>query len=76
MIADEFGEDDFFAGSEIQSQELRGHGSSPTQGVLGLDGPVTPLKVKLETYVKLPNLPSSKLDVLDWWKPKNLSCHF
>jgi len=46
LIADEFGfEDDFFASSDIQSQGLRGQGSIPTQGLLGLDGPVTRLKV-------------------------------
>jgi hypothetical protein len=48
MIDDEFGDDDFFAGSELQSQGLRGQESSPSQGLLGLDGPVTPLKVELE----------------------------
>jgi len=57
-LDDEFGDDDFFAGSELQSQGLRGQESSTSQGLLGLDGPVTPLKVELETYFKLPNLPS------------------
>ncbi len=64
MIADEFGEEDFFAGSEIYSQQLRGQDSNTTQGLLGLDGPVTLFKVELETFLKLPNLPSSKVDVL------------
>jgi len=43
MIDDEFGKDDFFAGSELQSQEVRGQGTSLTQGLLGQDGSVTPL---------------------------------
>ena len=69
MIEDEFGgDDDFFAGSEIQSQGLRGQDTNPSQGLLGLDGPVTPLKVELETFFKLPNLPTSNVDILAWWK--------
>jgi len=69
MIEDEFGgDDDFFAGSEIQSQGLRGQDANPSQGLLGLDGPVTPLKVELETFFKLPNLPTSNVDILAWWK--------
>ncbi len=68
MLDDGFRDDDFFAGSELQSQGLRGQESSPSQRLLGLDGPVTPLKVELETYFKLPNLPSSNVDILAWWK--------
>ncbi len=35
MIEDEFGDDDFFAGSELQSQGLRGQDPGPSQGLLG-----------------------------------------
>jgi len=49
------------------SQEIRGHGKVQ-QGLLGLDGPVTPLKIELDTYFKIPPLPTAKLDILAWWK--------
>ncbi len=58
----------WWSGSELQSQGLRGQETSPSQGLLGLDSPVTPLKVELETYFKLPNLPTSNVDILAWWK--------
>ncbi len=47
------------------SQEVRGQ---VQQGLLGLDGQVTPRKIKLDTYFKMPALPHAKLDVLAWWK--------
>jgi hypothetical protein len=62
--------DNFFLASEKLSQDLRGQAPIQT-GLLGLDGPVTPLKVELETYFKLPHLPSSKLNVLEWWKTQS-----
>ncbi len=49
------------------SQEVRGQGEVQ-QGLLGLDGQVTPLEIKLDTYFKMPALPHTKLDVLTWWK--------
>jgi len=54
-------------GAEKMSQEVRGQGKIQ-QGLRGLDGPVTPLKIKLDTYFKIPALPHAKLDVLAWWK--------
>jgi len=44
-------DDDFFGGAEKMSQEVRGQGEIQ-QGVLGLEGPVTPLKIELDTTSK------------------------
>ena len=58
LVIDE--DDDFFATAERLSQ--------PTQGLLGLDGPVTPLKIELDRYLSLAKLPKSNVDVLALWK--------
>jgi len=50
------------------SQELRGQGEVQQTGLLGLEGPATPLKIELDSYFKLPALPKPKMDVLAWWK--------
>jgi len=67
-IQDEDDEEDFFGGAAKMSQELRGQGEVQQAGLLGLEGPVTPLKVELDSYFKLPALPKAKMDVLAWWK--------
>ena len=59
-------DDDFFATAERLSQEEEE--VQPTQGLLGLDGPVTPQKIELEWYLTMPRLPQSKVDVLVWRK--------
>ena len=59
-------EDDFFGAAELLSQQAEE--VQPTHGLLGLDGPVTPLKIELENYLNLPKLPNSKVDTLLWWK--------
>jgi hypothetical protein len=64
MVIDD--DDDFFATAERLSQEEEDE--QPTQGLLGLDGPVTPLKIELDRYLHMPKLPNSKVDVLAWWK--------
>ena len=64
LVIDE--DDNFFATAERLSQEEEE--VQPTQGLLGLDGPVTPLKIELERYLTMPRLPQSKVDVLVWWK--------
>ena len=65
VISDE--EDDFFAAAEMLSQQTEDV-PGPSQGLLGLEGPVTPLKVELQNYLTLPKLPTSKVNVLLWWK--------
>ncbi len=67
-IQDDEDDDDFFGGAEKMSQELRGQSEVQQVGLLGLEGPITPLKIELDTYFKMPALPSSKVDVLAWWK--------
>ena len=59
-------EDDFFAAAEALSQQVEE--VQPTHGLLGLEGPVTPLKIELENYLNLPRLPNSKVNILLWWK--------
>jgi hypothetical protein len=59
-------EDDFFAAADLLSQQAED--VQPRQGLLGLDGPVTPLKIELENYLTLPKPPNSKVNVLLWWK--------
>ena len=59
-------EDDFFGAAELLSQQTEE--AQPTRGLLGLEGPVTPLKIELENYLNLPKLPTSKVNVLLWWK--------
>ena len=66
MVVGSDDEDDFFGAAELLSQQEEV--SQPTQGLLGLDGPVTPLKIELENYLNLPKLPNSKVNVLLWWK--------
>ncbi len=61
-------EEDFFGGAEKMSQEIRGQGEVQHTGLLGLEGPVTPLKIELDTFFKMPTLPKAKMDVLAWWK--------
>jgi hypothetical protein len=48
--------------------EIRGQGEVQQSGILGLEGPVTPLKIELDTYFKMPALPKARMDVLAWWK--------
>ena len=64
MVIDD--DDDFFATADRLSQEEEE--DQPTQGLLGLDGPVTPLKIELDRYLHMPKPPNSKVDVLVWWK--------
>ena len=64
MVIDD--DDDFFATAERLSQEEEE--DQPTQGLLGLDGPVTHLKIELERFLHMPKLPNSKVVILDWWK--------
>ncbi len=61
-------EDYFFGGAEKMSQEIIGQSEIQHSGLLGLEGPVTPLKIKLDTFFKMPALSKAKVDVLDWWK--------
>jgi len=67
-IQDDDEEDDFFGGAEKMSQEIRGQSEVQEVGPVGLEGPIIPLKIELDTYFKMPALPSSKVDVLAWWK--------
>jgi hypothetical protein len=67
-IQDDDDEEDFFGGAAKLSQELRGQGEVQQTGLLGLEGPATPLKIELDSYFKLPPLPKAKMDVLEWWK--------
>ena len=65
MVIDD--DDDFFATADRLSQEEED--DQPTQGLLGLDGPVTPLKIELDRFLHMPKLANSKdLDILAWWK--------
>ena len=65
MVIDD--DDDFFATAERLSQEEEE--DQPTQGLLGLDGPVTPLKIELDRFLHMPKPANYKdLDVLAWWK--------
>ena len=51
-------DDDFFATAERLSQEEEE--VQPTQGFLGLDGPVTPLKIELDRYLSWQSYPCQK----------------
>ncbi len=48
--------------ANLDDQEIVGQGEVQ-QGLLGLHGPVTPLKIELDTYFKMPPLPSAILDI-------------
>jgi len=61
-------EDDFFGGVEKMSQEIRSQSEIQHSGLLGLGGPMTPLKIELDTFFKMPALPKAKMDVLAWRK--------
>ena len=64
MVIDD--DDDFFATADRLSQEEEE--DQPTQGLLGLDGPVTPLKIELDRFLHMPKPANSKVDILAWWK--------
>ena len=64
MVIDD--DDDFFATAERLSQEEEE--DQPTQGLLGLDGPVTPLKIELDRFLHMPKPTTSKVEILAWWK--------
>ena len=55
-------EDDFLGAAELLSQQAEE--VQPTRGLLGLEGPVTSLKIELENYLNLPKLPTCQCSAL------------
>ncbi len=60
-------EDEFWASADLISQKWQ-EMIVENQNQTGVtEGPSTPLKTELDTYLKLPLPTTSKLDILAWW---------
>ena len=69
-------EDEFWASADLMSKRWQATPKENLSQTGVAEGPTTPLKTKLDIYMKLPFPNSSKLDILAWWNGQKVKCFF